>query len=826
MKLEEYSRAGDKDCFTYWLEERTESLGSISGGSAFKFGIYERKDHTPQHGNGVIYGPQYAWGTKHGNSPDEAFTNVRAEIVKVANAARRGDLSAVEQANLGPVTKWKIAFLYQDRAHPSIINIFKLENLRAMVPQGKGQVASQLHPQLAAQRGGRHVLEYADELWGRIQQIEAAQLAPAAALKFLQESDRFSPVRPPVEKMAGFRVKANGREVALARDNKQTTIYLSPGPWIVQVSASLSSVVEYAPAKSRSSNIAANAPTLAEGNAMVKVTVPTLAALQQLCDAYEDLEADVPAEGAAIRPVASAPTGADAPLNQILYGPPGTGKTFRSIEEALRIVDPAFLAAHLGDRTAQKLRFDELVRSEAVRFVTFHQSFSYEDFVEGIRAAPDDETGALRFDVVDGIFKTLCDSADVSVTRQAAAPRSLDGRTVWKMSLGNTMLDESDIYEECIANGYALLGFGSQIDFGGIKSAADVADRYRAAGKSDVSGYSVTAVATFILKVKVGDLLVVTDGNFKFRAIGEVTGGYEYAPRTDSEGFAQRRRIKWLRVFEPSQPYSLILEKQFVQRTLYELRAGTLDRAKLLDLLAVEVPPGTRAGNSPGASPKVLIIDEINRGNVSRIFGELITLLEDSKRKGRPEALEVRLPYSKKKFSVPQNVYLIGTMNTADRSLTGLDIALRRRFSFVEVGPQPELLDGVVVEEDIGVGDLLRAINARIEVLLDRDHRIGHSYFLPLKSDSSLPLLASIFQRQILPLLQEYFFDDWGRIRLVLNDHRKKNARHRFLKPSGGSIEELFGAAEDLPVQDGRWRLNEDAFKFAASYLGTIKADV
>jgi 5-methylcytosine-specific restriction protein B len=218
-----------------------------------------------------------------------------------------------------------------------------------------------------------------------------------------------------------------------------------------------------------------------------------------------------------------------------------------------------------------------------------------------------------------------------------------------------------------------------------------------------------------------------------------------------------------------------------------------------------------------------LIIDEINRGNVSRVFGELITLVEASKRKGMPEALEVVLPYSKKPFSVPKNVYLIGTMNTADRSLTGLDIALRRRFSFVEVPPQPELLDEIVVE-DIGIGDLLRVINARIEVLLDRDHRIGHTYFMPLKGDASLPLLATIFRRQILPLLEEYFFEDWSRIRLFLNDHRKKDGQTCFIKPAGLSVEALFGQGDDLPLQNDRWTVNDEAFKFADSYRGIIHA--
>jgi 5-methylcytosine-specific restriction enzyme B len=132
------------------------------------------------------------------------------------------------------------------------------------------------------------------------------------------------------------------------------------------------------------------------------------------------------------------------------------------------------------------------------------------------------------------------------------------------------------------------------------------------------------------------------------------------------------------------------------------------------------------------SQPYVLIIDEINRGNISRIFGELITLIEDSKRGGADDALSVTLPYSKKEFSVPKNVYIIGTMNSSDRSLTGLDIALRRRFTFIEMPPKPELLNNIEVE-GLNIGDLLEVMNQRIEVLLDRDHCLGHANFMSFK---------------------------------------------------------------------------------------------
>jgi 5-methylcytosine-specific restriction protein B len=168
-----------------------------------------------------------------------------------------------------------------------------------------------------------------------------------------------------------------------------------------------------------------------------------------------------------------------------------------------------------------------------------------------------------------------------------------------------------------------------------------------------------------------------------------------------------------------------------------------------------------------GARPYAIFIDEINRGNIARIFGELITLLEDDKRLGEDNEVIVRLPYSKKKFGVPPNLYVIGTMNTADRSIEALDTALRRRFEFRELPPQPELLE-FTIEGGIDPEDLLRTINHRLERLCDRDHCIGHAYFQCLADEPTLEGLKAVFKTKLIPLLQEYFFGDWGKIGLVL----------------------------------------------------------
>lgn len=210
-----------------------------------------------------------------------------------------------------------------------------------------------------------------------------------------------------------------------------------------------------------------------------------------------------------------------------------------------------------------------------------------------------------------------------------------------------------------------------------------------------------------------------------------------------------------------------------------------------------------------------MVIDEINRGNVSKVFGELITLIEPDKRAGATNAIALSLPYSGDRFSVPANVHLIGTMNTADRSLTGLDIALRRRFEFVEMPARPDLLAGVNVE-GIDIEAMLTVMNQRIEVLLDRDHHLGHAYFMPLKSEPSLARLARIFRNQILPLLQEYFFEDRERICWVLND-QNKDAGHRFLVQPTFNVAELFRGTE-MSMEARLWQENAKAFDQAESY--------
>lgn len=223
----------------------------------------------------------------------------------------------------------------------------------------------------------------------------------------------------------------------------------------------------------------------------------------------------------------------------------------------------------------------------------------------------------------------------------------------------------------------------------------------------------------------------------------------------------------------------------------------------------------------------VFVIDEINRGNISKIFGELITLIEDTKREGLEECIPAILPYSGDEFTVPNNVYILGTMNTADRSIALMDTALRRRFKFKEMLPDYTLLKGVKVEldsENVDIGQMLKIINDRIIYLYDREHTIGHAIFMGLVKDNSIKKLASIFAKSVIPLLQEYFYEDYEKIRLVLGDNAKKDKNTQFIIAEDIPNDIFEGdISDEIDIPEKHYTIKYDNFENIMAYKGISK---
>ncbi|AJW63105.1 5-methylcytosine-specific restriction enzyme B [Elizabethkingia miricola] len=443
------------------------------------------------------------------------------------------------------------------------------------------------------------------------------------------------------------------------------------------------------------------------------------------------------------------------PLNQILYGPPGTGKTYNTINKAVQIINPEFMLSN-PTRETVKEEYQRLVNEGKIVFTTFHQSMSYEDFIEGIKPKIEENKEGEKkviYDIEDGIFKRIVDKAKKTVHSSQNSTKEYTFDDAW-----SDLVQDANIHletEEPLTLTIQTPNLGLKI--------IDISDlgnlNLKPIYSEDSKVYTVSYSRTKKLQQAFPDLSVIKNVNKEFR---EIIGGSNSTAYWSVLNYINNK-IKEKAIIEIAQETSTFL-------------------------------------------PHVLIIDEINRGNVSQIFGELITLIESDKRMGNKEALETTLPYSKDKFGVPSNLYIIATMNTADRSIEALDTALRRRFCFEEVLPDLEVLNNKKID-DIELKTLLSVINKRIEILLDRDHTIGHSYFINITNSEDL---RHTFKNNITPLLQEYFYGDYEKIGMVLGTDffdDAENYDHRLFakfptqnSPEGGSFFRLKTIDENFNI--------------------------
>ena len=380
------------------------------------------------------------------------------------------------------------------------------------------------------------------------------------------------------------------------------------------------------------------------------------------------------------------------PLNLILYGPPGTGKTYNTINKALEIID-GFVPENRSD--CEK-RFAELKQAEQIEFITFHQSYSYEDFVEGIK--PKIDGGNLGFLRKDGVFKIISERAKENLEKSRKSKQALTEEKILDLKV-------QDFLNNSLENGTEFLKTQ-----GGRFKVIDLTDEVIEV-ESDDSKYSDKKVI-----LSVNEFKKIIDSGIEFESsknLAQTVFGVNNQRQKDTYYY---NLFKDFKKFDFS-GYENVVKEQEQKKTF------------------------------------VLIIDEINRGNISRIFGELITLIEEDKRDGK---LTAKLPYSQEDFTVPSNLFIIGTMNTADRSIALLDIALRRRFTFFRFDPDSTLVKFPKAR------NIMEKLNEEIVKSKGKDFQIGHSYFMKVTNDEEL---ETVLTYKIKPLLEEYFVNDPNKLK-------------------------------------------------------------
>lgn len=491
--------------------------------------------------------------------------------------------------------------------------------------------------------------------------------------------------------------------------------------------------------------------------------------------------------------------------NMILYGPPGTGKTYSTAIYAVVICDQLDIdSVKAMDYDEVMIRYRELLAAGRVAFTTFHQSYGYEEFIEGIKPIVDSEKKDIGYTIESGIFKRFCSDARRKTVIAKDDTPDVSNARAWCVLLDGTGV--SKLKTRCFEEGSIRIGWHESPETINEETEG-LNDKVR------------RILLNFQDEMEIGDIVVTERSNKSIDGIGIVTGDYEFE-RDDSEHWPRKRTVKWLMTGKEIDLTELNSGKNLDRKTVYAL--DRIETDKLLEL--VDNP--SEVVIKEKTKPHVFVIDEINRGNISKIFGELITLIEDTKREGMDEQASAVLPYSGEAFSVPANVYILGTMNTADRSIALMDTALRRRFQFVEMMPDADVLRDIGADkvDDLDVAAMLEKINERITFLYDREHTIGHAFFTKLAKAPTIETLKAIFEKSVIPLLQEYFYEDYQKIQLVLGDNGKTDPSTKFILDEEVKVKNIFkGNADDVvDLPDKKYTINAEAFDYLESYKQII----
>jgi len=440
--------------------------------------------------------------------------------------------------------------------------------------------------------------------------------------------------------------------------------------------------------------------------------------------------------------------------NVILYGPPGTGKTYATE----KIID-SFEKKYFHGKGS----FEIASAENRVKSITFHQSYSYEEFIEGIRPIlKNEEAEGVGYQLENGLFKEFCINAEKEIIKRKENAEYVDmihsESRIWKISLGERKLD--DIFNECINVGEIAIGWLPDHDLTDMDYEEIRLTLGNDSDFGDKPTQNANSINAFVNEMTIGDIVFVYDGQQTTRMIGVIKSGYCYKKEY---AYKHRRSVEWFKDLNyPIDIHKYNGYKNLTLKTVYKL--GRISVSDVIEIVTNYSNYTQSQEDKREIKPYYMIIDEINRGNIAKIFGELITLIEQDKR-GKQKSV---LPYSKKEFSVPSNLYIIGTMNTADRSIAAIDTALRRRFTFIEIEPDSSVLsrnENPIINDTVDLTKLLDAINERIMDKYDRDHRIGHAYFMGIET------LSNFYQTwyyEILPLLNEYFYNDIDTLKMIV----------------------------------------------------------
>ncbi|MDO9483885.1 MAG: AAA family ATPase [Hydrogenophaga sp.] len=809
MTLDEYSLAGSKDSFTYWIESRLDELGSIWGGSSFKFGVFSRKNlEARESAENRSYSDTHGWYSSLGGTAEDAFERVRGYVAQIANLTANGDLDGIEAFDhLGEATKWKIAFHYQNRQAPVIVDIFKKAPLAVFAGSTAGQSMSALQKATLAKRPSElGILEFGRQVWEAWSQKNLAiwKLSHGNPPNFI-DTERQKYLERKLAVMHRDTGQGQGKEFEKAPVGALLFLCHSNSPQLIAQFTSeamdcdkgdgwLKRSYRVLKPALRNDRYTANAKKWSpQGNSTFwQVGAHDLPEFEStllkpffgtdLAEVAALAGEPIEAASLGVRSVPPTPsatvTGSKSTtascFNRIYYGPPGTGKTYTLMQLLKRGYEPQ--AASI---TPEEWRTQIIAEKVAVL-----------KWWEGAAAALYDLGGKAK--VADIAGHPFIQAIEAAKNRTQGVKQTLWGtlqhHTIETSATVNTKLRMSpSIFDKTVDSEWQFAG--------------DWPD-------------ACADLITLVDQLKAGQQDTATVQRYSFVTFHQSYGYEEFVEglRPVLNGDAEAGEVE------------------------YEIRSGAF---KELCRKARQAPDQRFA----------MVIDEINRGNISKIFGELITLIEPDKRDpldGSKPALELTLAYSGEKFSVPANVDIIGTMNTADRSLALLDTALRRRFDFVPLLPDTRAvkdvddphsapLAGLAVATSVGAIDvrqMLERINERIEALYDRDHCIGHAYLTALANvndgEARFEKLTDIFRNRIVPLLEEYFFEDWRKIRLVLGDNQKPQAA-QFITESDAheqDLSDLFGNNHGLDsyATKRRYQSQPSAFANPAAYLGIYQS--